>query len=225
MPKKKSKKTKSAKRGVPRRRKGESLIAYHDRLAALILEANEEGDHELSERLQRKAGRLARDHEQVARKPRKGKRPRSGPGTFPWYECVEEQTKRAKGAPHHLPSAEARKRANQICGRIRATSRETYPTYWNVREARANPESNGKPYAGVALDGGPRLRPHRDLVVVVDRGGTVLDLFPILGKHSFSEFDSKYPGIPIIGPFQVLASSVREIQRRVQRGTPPVEIR
>jgi hypothetical protein len=137
---------------------------------------------------------------------------------------VEEQTKRAKGAPDHLPPAEARERANKICGRIRATSRQRYPTYWNIREGRTNPEGNGKPYAGIALDGGPRLA-QRDLVVVVDQGGAILDLHPILGKHSFSEFDRKYPGVPIFGPFQVLASNVRDLQRIAERGTPEVQIR
>ena len=138
MPKKSKKKKKraSAPRGVPRRKKGESLVAYHDRLAALIAEATKAGDKALSQSLQRKAGELARKHEDVARRPRNIDEPRVGPGSYPWYQCVEEQTKRAKGAPHHLPAAKARERANKICGRIRADSRKMYPTYWNIREGR-----------------------------------------------------------------------------------------
>lgn len=223
--KKRKKKEASRPKGVPRRKQRESLVAYHDRLAALAAEAAKAGDDELSERLQRKAGKLAKEHIEVARRPRKKDAPRSGPGTFPWYQCVEEQTKRARGKPHHLPPAEARERANQICGRIRASSRSRYPKYWDVREGRANPEKDGVPYAGIALDGGPHSKPPRDLVVVVDRGGALLDLYPILGEHSLSEFDSKYPGLPIFGPFQVLASNVRELYRIAERGTPQVEIR
>lgn len=229
MAKKKSKRKRKDKRseaGVPRRNKGESLVSYHDRLAELIAQAEKDGDAERSKRLQRKAGRLAHEHERVARQPRKRDAARAGPGSYPWFQCVEEQTKQARGAPHHLPSAAARERANKICGRIRATSRKLYPTYWDIREGRSgNPKSDGHPYAGIALDGGPRTETARDLVVVVDKGGTILDLHSILGEHSFSELDSKYPGLPIFGPFQVLASNIREIHRKAARGTPEVEIR
>jgi hypothetical protein len=226
MARKKSKKKKSRPaHGVPRRKKDEPAVTYHDRLAALIAETDKAGDDALSERLQIKAGVLAKKHPDVAKKPRKNGPPRSGPGTYPWYQCVDEQTNRGKGKPHHMPHDQAKDRANQICGRIRANSRSKYPTYWNIREGRANPESEGIPYAGIALDGGPRSKPHRDLVVIVDREGGILDLCPILGEHGLDQIDRQYPGLPIFGPFQVLVSNIRELYRTAERGTPRVEVK
>jgi hypothetical protein len=221
-----AKKTKAKKkkpappRTVPRRKKGEALTAYHDRLSALAREAHVAGDQELSDRLQRKAGKIAHEHEQVARRPRKGKG--GGPGTYPWYQCVEDQTRRARAAG--AAPDEARDRANRICGRIRANSRAMYPDYWAAREGKAvNPAEVGVPYAAIVLDGGPRAEPHRDIAVVVDRGGTILDLHPILSDHSMRELDSKYPGLPLFGPLQVLASNLREIYRAAE--TPHVQVR
>ena len=208
-------------RGVPRRQSGESLIAYHDRLSALAAEARVAGDDELSARLQRKAGKLAHEHEQVARRARSGTG--SGPGTYPWYQCVDDQARRARAAG--AETDEARDRANHICGRIRANSRVMYPEYWAAREGKAANPSDGVPFAALVLDGGPRAEPHRDLAVVVDRAGTILDLHPILDDHSMRELDRKYPGLPLFGPLQVLASNVREICRNAERGTPHVQVR
>jgi hypothetical protein len=126
---------------VPRRKKGESLVKYHDRLSELIYEADRAGDVELSAALQAKAGELAEQHETV-RAPRRGKRKKlRGPGTYPWYQCVEDQYERYGSMD----------RARKVCGRIRASSRSRYPIYWSVRGTgrRANPESPGD-YAIIA---------------------------------------------------------------------------
>lgn len=100
-----------------------------------------------------------------------------------------------------------------------------------VPERSATLGSTGKapqdPYAALALDGGPRSPDEqpRDLVVVLDRNGTILDLHPVLGDHSLREFDGKYPGLPIFGPLRVLASDVRDIIRAAARGPCLVEER
>jgi hypothetical protein len=109
--------------GVPRKKKGESVVAYHDRLAEMIHGAEEAGDTKLSHALQRKAGQLAHDYPRVAESHRRQAK-RSGPGTYPWYMCVDEQMGKGKG----------REAANAICGRIRANSRLRYPEYWAKRE-------------------------------------------------------------------------------------------
>lgn len=207
-----------SKRGVPPRKAGESLVDYHDRLSALAAEALKGGKTQLSKRLQRRAGQLAHDHREVADRVRHGKE--SGPGTLPWKQCVSEQAARGHD--------DARSRA--ICGRIRADSRERYPDYWEARGAprSANPQlgDTGKtpeaPYAAIAIDGGPRAE-QRDLVVVLDRQATILEVFPILGEHSLDDFGRKYPGIPLYGPFLVLASQLREICRTADRGATLVE--
>ncbi len=116
---------------VPRRRKGESYVAYHDRLSDLIYEAENAGDTDLSEALQRAAGELAKKHKSIHAR-RKTKKARRGPGTYPWYQCIDDQTKRYKDPT----------RAARICGRIRADSRARYPVYWSARGLgrRRNPE-------------------------------------------------------------------------------------
>lgn len=126
---------------VPARRKSESLVKYHDRLSDLIFEADKAGDMDLSAALQAKAGALAEKHRTV-REPRRGKRkPLRGPGTYPWNQCVEDQTDQYG----------SEERARKICGRIRASSRARYPVYWSIRGTgrRANPESPGD-YAIIA---------------------------------------------------------------------------
>ncbi len=228
--KKKGKRGKKPKRGgerpapktVPRRESSESLVAYHDRLSALASQALEASDKKLSTRLQKKAGKIASEHPEVARRSRTGKEPRSGPGTYPWDQCRRDQLARGYD----------RERANAICGRIRANSKARYPAYWGAREApTANPapevhRTPGEPYVALALDAGPRFdNPSRDLVVVFDCDCRVLDVCPILGDHSLGEFDSKYPGLPIIGRIPVLASYPREIVRAHERGPTRVETR
>ncbi len=221
MPKRKNG-AKSGSKGVPKRKSSESWVAYHDRLSSLAREADEAGDPGLSARLQGRAGDIARDRPDVAKRARTAKRPRSGPGTYPWEQCVKDQ--RAAGSDP--------KRADAICGRIRADSRARYPEYWAARESNPGLGNTGrapeKPHAALALDGGPRSQDRgqpRDLLVVLDRNGTILDLCPVLGEHSLAEFDTKYPDLPIYGPLQVLASNVREIIRVAERGPCLVESR
>lgn len=126
---------------VPRRKSGESTVKYHDRISELIYEADRAGDVELSTALQAKAGALAEQHATV-RAPRRGKpKKRRGPGTYPWYQCVEDQHEQYGSID----------RARKVCGRIRASSRARYPIYWSIRGTgrRANPESAGD-YAIIA---------------------------------------------------------------------------
>jgi hypothetical protein len=120
----------SARPRAPARKKGESLVRYHDRLADLVYEAERAGDLEYSEVLQRAAGKLARD-EPTVRKKKRTKAKRRGPGTYPWYQCIDEQVGRY----------EDEKKAAAVCGRIRADSRRRYPVYWSVRGVgrRKNP--------------------------------------------------------------------------------------
>lgn len=114
---------------VPARKKSESIVGYHDRLADLAYEAEQSGDLALSEALQAKAGALAAKHTSIHR-PRRGKRQkRRGPGTYPWYECIDDQMDRY-GDPA---------KAAAVCGRIRADSRKRYPVYWSLRMPRRNP--------------------------------------------------------------------------------------
>jgi hypothetical protein len=132
-----------AQPAVPRRRKGESLVAYHDRLGDLIYEATRAGDLDLSAALQAKAGELASQHTSVHR-PRRGKRrtqARRGPGTYPWDQCIDDQ----------MEQYGSMDRAKRVCGRIRASSRERYPIYWSIRGTgrRRNPDDLGD-YAIVA---------------------------------------------------------------------------
>lgn len=254
---------------VPRKRKGETRVAYHDRLADLIRGAEEAGDSRLSAALQRKAGKLAHDHARVAEAHRERTK-RGGPGTYPWYVCVEDQV--AAG------SSDARAKA--ICGRIRADSRRRYPEYWASREGyssadareseakdrtkkkrksgkkaaatnpiavvpalaalgmhvassaafqglagslAANPASDGVPFCGLGLDGGPNIDGPRDNVVVVDRSGKVLEMREIHGPQDLVRFDADYPGLPVFGTLRVLGSQLRDL-RRMQAG-PLVERR
>lgn len=236
-------------KGVPRRKKGESWVAYHDRLADLVVAAEEVGDRDLSARLQRKAGDVAREHESVAERERKTKG--RGPGTYPWYVCVQDQM--GKGG------SEAR--ANAICGRIRGDSRKRYPEYWSRREgyggepragnpagatmaaavlgytaqsvaqhvatqtvahALINP-AGGEPFVALGLDGGPRCDGARDNVVVLDRQGAVLEVVPIQSQGDLVRIDERFPDLPMIGPLHVLPSQVREMRKAAT--APVVEVR
>jgi hypothetical protein len=131
---------------LPRKRKGESYPAYHDRLSDLIFEADRAGDHELSAALQAKAGELAKKYKSI-RSPRRGSsRKRRGPGTYPWEQCMDDQLAQYGGS---------RQRAARVCGRIRADSRSRYPLYWAARGLgrRRNPEdADGQHYA-IVVDG------------------------------------------------------------------------
>lgn len=213
-----SSRTPRSRKGVPSREHGETLVAYHDRLSKLAAEALTAGQVKRSQRLQRAAGLLAHQHEEVARSPRTAARrvagavlvPREerrvGPGTYPWQQCVDEKT-REVGDPQ---------RARQICGRIRANSRQRYGAYWAAREGKRtrNPEAVGKPFIGLGYDGGPGFTEHpRDFVAVVDAEGTVLDLRPVFGEQELRELDAAYPGLPVFGPFRVLASQARDLWR------------
>lgn len=227
MAEKKTKKKKPKKRkstGVPGRKKGESLVAYHDRLSSMAAEALEEGKTRLSTRLQKRAGELAAKQPEVARRSRTAKTPRRGPGTYPWYQCMRDQTER--GYP--------RDRASAICGSIRAKSKAKYPEYWEARERPApNPGKGGEPYVALALDAGPhfgRQNPTRDLIAVFDCECRVLDVWPILGEHSLREFDERYPNIPVIGGMStpsipVLASYPRDVIRAHELGPARVQTR
>jgi hypothetical protein len=122
---------------VPARKKGESAVAYHDRLADLIYEAEKSGDYDVSEALQHRAGALARGSDSIAR-PRLGaKKKRRGPGSYPWYECIDDQMGRY-GDPA---------KAAAVCGRIRADSRKRYPVYWSARGLGRRPNPAEGDYA------------------------------------------------------------------------------
>lgn len=213
-------KTPRSRKGVPSREHGESLVAYHDRLSMLAAEALTAGQVKRSQRLQRAAGLLAHEHVEVAKRPRTDDR-RKGPGTYPWQQCVDEKT-REVGDPH---------RARQICGRIRANSKQRYGAYWAAREGERarNPDAAmGKPFIGLGYDGGPGFTEHpRDFVAVVDVEGTILDLRPVFGVQDLAELDGVYPGLPVFGPFRVLASQARDLWREFlydQRVPTPSEI-
>jgi len=107
---------------VPARKKNESTVAYHDRLAELIYEAEHAGDEDYSLALQAAAGKLAHDETSIHRPRRDGKK-RRGPGTYPWYACIDDQ----------VGQYDDYEKAAAVCGRIRADSRARYPVYWSAR--------------------------------------------------------------------------------------------
>lgn len=252
---------------VPKRERGESLVEYHDRLGALVRQAEEAGQASRSRALQRAAGKLAARHEEVRAAPRGGSR--SGPGTYPWYECVGDQLHRGYD----------RDRADAICGRIRSDSRKRYPEYWKEREkskkargverapakgrrrhaaaadalnplpliplvplithaaagaagtalarhAYGNPDDQ-IPYAAIGLDAGPKWSGPgpRDNVIVLNRSGDILEFVEVHGPDDMIALDARYPGLPIFGPFHVLASDIRNLRRRAAHGEPVIEHR
>jgi hypothetical protein len=97
-------------------------------------------------------------------------------------------------------------------GRDRGRGTKKKPTHPKA-SLGATGHAPQEPHTALALDGGPRSprEQPRDLVVVLDRNGTILDLHPILGA--------------IFGPLHVLASDVREIIRTAERGPCLVEER
>lgn len=225
-------------KSIPRRKKGEGLVAYHDRLSARAREADAAGQTTLSRRLQRAAGKLAAEHETVARDARGDSS--GGPGTYPWQECVDDQ--RGRGYDDEA--------ARKICGRIRQSSRERYPAYWEARSgnpanplpliplvaagahlgatvagdgvahalALANPPSDGVPFCALALDAGPHFNNGpRDHVVVVDRGGAILEVWEIGGPPDMARFNAAHPNLPVLGPLHVLAKDVHVARKRALR--------
>jgi hypothetical protein len=111
---------------APRRRPGETWTEYHDRLAAMTVEARRRGAVTAAAVLERKAGEVALRHKIVRTKTRKGSK---GPGTYPWAACIKDA--RARGARD--PAA--------VCGAIRAASRKRYPVYWRARSKAKNPST------------------------------------------------------------------------------------
>lgn len=191
-------KSKSKRRGgsrtppVPSKRESESWRDYHDRLGALIVEANKAGDTARSRALQRRAGEVAREHEYVATRPRGGEA--QGPGSYPWYECVEDQ--RARGYEQEA--------ANRICGRIRASSRKRYPAYWQARSG--NPTASPAVPVEVLLSSRPL-----DVTWAQVLPGMVVELVADVRDEDY-ESTSDDPGEPAVkaGQFVVIAPHTGE---------------
>ena len=202
-------KAKASSAAVPRRKKGEGDVEYHDRLAQLAHEATLAGDDAGASKLQRKAGDLARLSEDVARRPRKkGLR---GPGTYPWNQCIKDQMKR--GQPQDV--------AAKICGRIRASSRSKYPVYWQARGS--NPESDahyeGEPMRddghGVALvlaPGDVAEVSHHMMVLVRTNGEVVATVHPV-DDEAMAIVEERFPRYAMIGPLHVTNSQWRAFAR------------
>jgi len=186
---------------VPRKKRKETLVAYHDRLVALAKEADDAGDIAASRALQLKAGELAEKHKQIRERPRP--RGSSGPGTYPWKQCIKDQ----KGRGYDQEGAQ------RVCGRIRASSKARYPDYWRTRTA--NPTAQGKPALALGLDAGPRHRPTRDMIVLFDDKGNVLSITDVRSEADLEAFSHLHPDVPIIGPLGVLSSAVRELRTQM----------
>lgn len=127
---------------VPQRRVGESWVDYHDRLSGMAAVALKQGHTQVAEALERRAGQVASKHPAARKKPRG--RGASGPGTYPWSQCIKDA--RSRGATD--PKA--------VCGAIRARSRKKYPVYWKARHKKArNPsrEDHART-AYTAMEGG-----------------------------------------------------------------------
>lgn len=94
-----------------------------------------------------------------------------------------------------------------------------------VHQAYRNP--GDPPYAAIGLDAGPKWGGPgpRDTIVVLSRGGDVLELAEIHGPQDMQAFDARYPGLPVFGPFHVLASDIRDLRRRAASGVLVVEHR
>lgn len=187
--------TKEAMRPITKRER--NLVDYHDHLAALIDQAEHLGEWDASRRLQLAAGRLAGEHEVVARTFRR--RRRSGPGTYPFYECVQDQRRRG----YTDGSARA------ICGRIRGNSRNRYRTYWQAREDAArerkrNPRRRKRnPSADFAIAiNQTQVQDGSVLMIIYDAEGTVVNHHRF-GKatEAIAAVDLVYsPDLPILGP-------------------------
>jgi hypothetical protein len=134
---------------APQKKKSESWAAYHDRLTAMARDAKKRGDVAVANTLLVRAGEIARVRKRVRDKPRG--RGASGPGTYPWEQCIQDQ----------LGRYGTMDRAKRVCGAIRARSQRTYPAYWKARDpgrALPGPRMNpGKPavfYTGEGTIGG-----------------------------------------------------------------------
>jgi hypothetical protein len=110
---------------MPRKQTGETWVAYHDRLSAEARKAAKSGKPTRADFLEKLAGQIAHAHKSVRTSSRTGKR--SGPGTYPWKQCIAEAI--ASGA--RSPRA--------VCGAIRARSQRTYPDYWQARDPGRRP--------------------------------------------------------------------------------------
>lgn len=130
---------------VPRKKASESWTAYHDRLTAMAREASKRGDKAVANTLLVHAGEIARQRKRVRDKPRG--RGASGPGTYPWEQCIKDQ----------LGRYGTMDRAKRVCGAIRARSQRTYPAYWKARDP------------GRRLPG-PRMNPSKPAVFYTGEG-------------------------------------------------------
>jgi len=196
---------------VPRKKRSESWTAYHDRLASLIVKAEGAKDYAFSQRLQQAAGQVARAHENVRTMPRKFRQ--TGPGTYPFAQCLEDQARRGSKAF-----------APEICGRIRQDSRERYPTYWAARGdvvATSNP-GDDDPSLVLVFDGGPTCTP-RASIVVFNSDSAIADIIDIAdASTAVAELERRHPGlavkelpvIPVLAPF---LRDLRDFPRQIQR--------
>ena len=91
--------------------------------------------------------------------------------------------------------------------------------------ALSNPPSDGVPFCGIALDGGPKVLGTRDNIVIVDRGGSILAMREVMSRDDLDEIAREYPDLPIFGPFHVIASDIRNLRKKASHGMPVVEKR
>lgn len=122
---------------VPKKNKGETWLAYHDRMAKMGSDAQAVGKLREAAVYLSVAGEIARVRRSVRDKPRSRAKKAKGPGTYPWDECIRNATARYA----HLP--DVAQRARRVCGAIRARSQRKYPVYWAARDpGRALPKPN-----------------------------------------------------------------------------------
>lgn len=115
---------------MPKKRASETWADYHDRLSGMAAIALERGHRTVAQALEKRAGEVAARFSTVRKKPRG--RGASGPGTYPWSQCIKDA--RARGSRD--PKA--------VCGAIRARSRKKYPEYWKARHTKKrNPTREG----------------------------------------------------------------------------------
>ena len=107
---------------LPARRSGETWAEYHDRLSGMAAIAADRGHKAVARALETRAGQIASQHPGVRRRPRT--RPKQGPGTYPWSQCVKDARARGSSDP------------KAVCGAIRAKSRKKYPAYWKARHGK-----------------------------------------------------------------------------------------
>jgi len=152
---------------APKKKKSESWSEYHDRLTAMARDAKKRGDVAVANTLLVRAGEIARVRKRVREKPRG--RGASGPGTYPWEQCIQDQ----------LGRYGTMDRAKRVCGAIRARSQRAYPAYWKARDP------------GRALPG-PRMNPESDLTwqVLAEPGGGYFWI--VYGYNHYEREDAIY---------------------------------